>query len=166
FYDDIAYAADFYTGHAILLTPESRQKITDLQPAEAIGPADREAYPVRIPMAWRIQTEAGEWWKRYHVYQRRPRLDLTLHLRLQETRVLSFRVGIVTLLPGAFDAPTLAYRTVNGGRAVETFGLHGRRVRHDEPVSHSVTSSHCVGGTEGWVDFVDERHGVCIGRRL
>ena len=165
-YDDIGYAADFYTGHAILLTPDSRQKITDLQPAEASGPANREAYPVRIPVAWRVRTEAGEWWKVYHVYRGRPRVDLTLHLRLPETRVLSFRVGIVTLLPQAFDAATLAYRTVNGGRAVEAFALHDRRVRHDEPVSHGVTSSHCVGGTEGWIDLGDERHGLCIARRL
>jgi hypothetical protein len=165
FYDDIAYAADFYTGHGILLTPDARQKLTDLSPAKLVSPADAEFYPIRIPLAWQVKNEVGEWWKIYHIYRRRPRVDLTQHIRLQETRVLSFRIGIVTLVPGSYDWKSLRYRTVNGGKGIEEFSLQGHRVRHDEPVSHSVSSSHVVGATEGWVDFSDQQHGLTVARR-
>ena len=51
---------------------------------------------------------------------------------------------------------------MNGGYTPEAFFLKGRNVIQDEAVSLSVSTHHCLGATEGWVDISDEEKGVAV----
>jgi hypothetical protein len=69
----------------------------------------------------------------------------------------SLRLGHFTLLPDAFDWPTLSLTTRNGGKTSETFALAGHDVDHGAPVSFLVSASHGLGMTEGWAELGDGR---------
>jgi len=146
----------------IALNRQSSEKITDLNKTELIFPSTLDSFPVRIPIRCRIESPLGQLWKTFYVYRDEPRLDVQYHFRLKDFRPLSFRLGILTINPEAFDLDTLRYSTVNGGYTPETFYLRGRKVIQDEPISLSVSAHHCLGATEGWVDISDDEKGVAV----
>jgi len=162
YFKDIRLAADFYSANMIAFNRSSGEKITDLSKTKLVVPAAATELPVRIPVRCRIESPLGTLWKTFNVYRNRPRLDIEYHFRLKDFRPLSFRLGILTINPEAFDIDTLRYSTVNGGYTPESFYLKGRRVVQDEPVSLGVSAHHCLGATEGWVDISDDNKGVAV----
>lgn len=162
YFKNIKLAADFYSANMIALSRSSGEKITDLSKTELIFPPGADYFPIRIPVRCRIESPLGELWKTFYIYRNEPRLDIQYHFRLKDFRPLSFRLGILTINPEAFDVDTLRYSTVNGGYSPETFYLKGKRVLQDEAVSLSVSAHHCLGATEGWVDISDDEKGVAV----
>lgn len=154
-FDDITLSPDFYTGHVILVSPDGKQ-LTDLSPAE-VRVGSLAAHPLRVPVQVSLATEFGELRKTYWVYRGVPRVDLRYQFDLRPVAPRSFRLGIVTVLPGAFERRSLRYATVNGGSAIESFPLAGATVRQHEPVSLAVSARQCLGESEGWVTLAD-RH--------
>lgn len=161
YFDDIALAADYFSGHTIIFGPSGRQ-ITDLNPARIEIPARAEDVPVRVPVRCTVPLAIGEVTKIYCLYRAVPRVDIEYLFRLKTLKNIVFRLGMVTVNPGAFEKASLRYSTVNGGHDVEEFRLRGSAVKHHEAVSPSVSSKHCIGATERWVSVGDARKGLLI----
>ena len=139
FFDDIAWGADFFTGH-LVLESAGRPKLTDLEPVEPAIEHDGDAGEVRI--AGRVATPLGAVEKTVAVSLAEARVTITFRLLWERIPAGALRLGHVTLLPAAFDEATLHYATCNGGRDTERFPLAGRTVDHGAAVSFLVSASH------------------------
>ena len=160
YFDDVSFSPDWYSGHVVIYD-RSGKKSTDLTDTEIIYP-DIERCPIRVPVRCKIDMPIGTLWKTYYVYVDKPRVDLVYHFNLSNLFPLSFRLGIATINPRCFNMDHLRYSTINGGTIHEVFYLKGKAVRQDEPVSLDVSTHHCLGATEGWVDISDDEKGVAV----
>lgn len=163
YFESVGLSPDWYTGGVIIFDQFNR-KLTDLGATELVLPdAEHQAdFPVRIPVRCKIDLPTGSLWKTINVYRDSPRLDIKYHFRLMDLQPYSFRLGIVTVNPSAFERESMRYITVNGGRQPEYYPLSLRRVMQDEPVSLNVSSRHCLGATEGWVAVSDGTRGLAV----
>lgn len=149
FYDHIAMAADFFTGH-LVFEAAGRSKITDLVRVEPIV----ERADGFVEATATIETPLGSVRKRVRAFESIPMLEVDYELDWPVLPLGTLRLGIVTLDPRAFDRSTLAYRTVNGGRDAEAHRLT-RAFDHGEAVSSLVSAHAAVGMTEGWIEIGD-----------
>ncbi|MEZ4354568.1 MAG: hypothetical protein R3F16_13070 [Myxococcota bacterium] len=160
-FDAIAYTPDFYSG-LVVAVDEAGGKETDLRPGRIV-PESSFAGPIRSCLAIEVPTAHGPWRKVLRAYHHSERLDLIHDLSFHDARLASLRLGIVTLRPDAWDRESLRYGTVNGGPGVEWRRLaRGTRVEQSRAVSPSVSAHSCLGATEGWVAFEDERKGLLV----
>lgn len=151
YYDDITYGADFYTGNIIVVTKDGK-KVTDLIP---VTPNVNDS-----SISCNIETPIGRFYRGYKIYS--DRVDIIHKLYLKDLGSCSFRVGKITLIPDSFDRKTLFYAAHNGGRRLEKFSLDGCKVRQDQMVSQIVSSSGCLGATEGYTVVGDASKGLKI----
>jgi hypothetical protein len=159
-FDDISFSPDWYSGHVVVYD-RSGKKFTDLEKTELLYP-DTARCPIRVPVKCKIEMPIGTLRKTYYIYVNKPRVDLVYNFNLHNLSPLSFRVGITTINPQCFDMASLRYSTVNGGKTSEAFFLNGKSVRQDDPVSLDVSTHHCLGATEGWVDIGDNEKGIAV----
>ncbi|MBI2413321.1 MAG: hypothetical protein HYV24_08940 [Deltaproteobacteria bacterium] len=157
YYDDIRLGADFFTGHIIHVARDGK-KTTDLRSASMEITEDDSS----VALEAKMPIDIGFLTKRYEISKIEPSIALTLKLKVNGLLASSLRLGIFTFLPGSFDSDTLWYESVNGGAGVERFYLKGKTLSHDEPVSHSVTASSCLGSTDGRVRIGDRHKAVEI----
>ena len=157
YYDDVSLAADFYTGH-LVLEPPGAPKVTDLERVEP--EIRRTAGGVEVSAV--VRTALGPVRKRLRLADREPAVELSYEFDWKELPAASFRLGVVTLLPDAFDGRTLYYSCHNGGDALESFALFGSNVDHGRPVSSLVSASGGLGVTGGVVEIGDAQHAVRI----
>ncbi len=149
-FDDIAWAADYFTGHFVYQRP-GRHQITDLTTVEPSIPRQETA---GVGLGCIVATELGPVEKHWQLDPSTGRVLLRHRFHWPRPEVGSLRFGHVTLVPGAFDACTLGYATCNGG-AAEHFDLTGTPFEHGRAVSSLVSSSEAVGLTEGWLELGD-----------
>lgn len=159
FYNDTQLSADFYTGHTISFDRDG-VKTTDLVKVAKMFSLSQE-YPIRIPVYAAINLPIGSLNKTYYVYRDQPRVDLACDFNFREYRPSSFRFGIITLNPDAFDRSGLEFSTTNGGE-VEKFSVGGSPIAYDESVDPRVTSHGCLGATEEWIDIGDSARGITL----
>lgn len=159
FFDDIAWSADFYTGHLVLEAP-GRPKVTDLNPVEPS--VELIGGGAQVLIRGTVPTPLGPVEKTLEIGVDTPRVAIRYRLAWDRIPVGSLRLGHVTLIPAAFDAETLFYRTCNGGDEAETFPLHGRVVDHGAAVSFLVSASQAIGMTSGWVELGDHHRVVRV----
>jgi hypothetical protein len=150
FFDDIALAADWYTGDCVFEAP-GEHKLTDLEWCAA--QIARQANGDVLAFA-RIETPKGPIEKMLRFCADRPRVEFDLTFHWDDWGKGVLRLGHFTLLPGAFDAGRLTLATANGG-GPERFSLAGQTIDHGAPVSFLVSSSHGFGMTEGWAEIGD-----------
>lgn len=150
FFDDIALAADWYTGDSVFEAP-GEHKLTDLEwcDAKTVQQANGDV----IAFA-RIETAKGPIEKSLRFCAGTPKVEFDLAFHWQDWGKGVLRLGHFTLLPEAFDPATLYLKTCNGGIA-ERFALTGHTIDHGAPVSFLVSSSHGLGLTEGWAEIGD-----------
>jgi hypothetical protein len=156
-YDSIELGADFYSGH-LIHTGRDGVKTTDLLGAAPLIREDDEG----VTVSARLTTGIGIIEKTYRIPHGAAEFMLTYRLRTPALPASILRLGIFTLLPGAFDVSSLYYETVNGGRGAERFYLDGHRVSHDRPVNQANSASMCLGATEGWVSIGDREKKITI----
>lgn len=159
-FDDISWAADFYTGHFVFQPPGSHQ-ITDLSPTEPFLEGEGEE---RVSLMGTVPTELGPVEKRWVLDLAQARVTLCHRFYWAEPSVGTLRLGHVTLRPEAFDATTLRYRTGNGG-APETFVLGSGGFDHGRAVSALVSATDALGLPEGWLELGDAERTVRIETR-
>ncbi|MBA3030028.1 MAG: hypothetical protein FP816_14640 [Desulfobacteraceae bacterium] len=161
FFDSIDWDADFYSGSAQIDT--GNDFYHDLSPVESIvcfnGPL-RTLVEGMIPMGPVSQK------KKYAIYHGTNRLDVIQSFMVKQLNSVSFRAGIITLLPNAWNRDTLSVATLNGGEACEIYSLSGQRVSHSEPVKTGISSRSCLGATGGWTAFSDGEKTLTISRDL
>ena len=157
FFDEIALAADWYTGDSVFEAP-GEHKLTDLEWCEAR--IDHHANGDVTAFA-RIETPKGPIEKILHFSAATPRVEFDLGFDWSDWGKGVLRLGHFTLLPDAFDAERLTLSTTNGG-GPENYPLSGRIVEHGAPVSFLVSSSHGFGMTEGWAEIGDGKTGLRV----
>jgi len=160
YFNDVSYSADWYSGHTIIYD-RSGKKYTDLTKTKVLYPK-LEKCPIRVPIKCRIDMPIGTLWKTYFIYVNQPMVELVYNFNLNTLFPLSFRLGIATINPKIFNAEDLKYTTVNGGNTPEIFYLKGRTIHQNQPVSPNVSTHHCLGATEGWIDISDNKKGITI----
>jgi hypothetical protein len=150
FFDDIALAADWYTGDSVFEAP-GEHKLTDLEWCEARIAQDANGDVLAFA---RIETPKGPIGKILRFCAAAPRVEFDLSFDWNDWGRGVLRLGHFTLLPDAFDAKQLTLSTTNGGGR-ENFSLVGQTIDHGAPVSFLVSSSHGFGMTEGWAEIGD-----------
>ena len=152
FFDEIALAADWYTGDSVFEAP-GEHKLTDLEWCDAKTVQHENG---DVTAFARIETPKGGIEKTLRFCAGVPRVDFELVFDWQDWGKGVLRLGHFTLLPEAFDPPTLYLKTCNGG-GPERFALAGKTIEHGAPVSFLVSSSHGLGLTEGWAEIGDSQ---------
>ncbi len=157
YYEKISFGADFYTGHTIIEAP-FMPKITDLNPTEVGGlkKPDFSAIEGKVGMGW------GSVKKTVTAYDKESRVDLKLDFSFDKYGATSFRTGIMTFNPEAFDLETLFFRCHNGGMNPETFHLKNVDLIDVRPVSLLVTAQNILGNTTGCLEIGDSKKSVLL----
>lgn len=144
YYDDIQWAADYYSGHLVFESP-GRAKVTDLSAVEPeVTWADGA-----VLIKGAIKTALGLVEKQWRVDEAQGRVTLSYRLHWPDVDLGSLRLGYLTLNPEAFVADTLSYQTHNGGRDRESFRLGQTDFDHGAPVSFLISASQALGLTTG-----------------
>jgi hypothetical protein len=158
FFDDIAWGADFYSGHLICEVP-GQPKITDL---EAVQPdIDFSSDPssvARIRMI--IPTNLGDIHKTILVHAERPRIEIEYDLQWENPILGSLRMANMTLNPKIFGGRNVAYRCRNGGPHTEEYVLGNDDFDLGAPISALITCGNGLGLTTGWLEIGDTERRV------
>lgn len=145
YFDDIAIAADFYSGHSVL-EAGVRHKVTDL------APVDVSENSLKV----RSKNEYGEIAK--EIFITKNGIDIRYDFHLKNVPAASLRSAFITLNPRAFDKKTLYYKTKNGGRIDEKFALGDVDfMNFGEPVSSLVSAKNALGNTAGILEIGDAK---------
>lgn len=153
YFDDIRWGADYYSGHLTFESP-GRPKVTDLNTVEPeLSQVDGGLCVTAV-----VPTPLGPVEKRWWIDDASGRLLLSMRLHWKEPVIGSLRLGYLTMMPDAFDASNLCYRTHNGGPAMETFALWNTDFNHGRAVSFLVSASQAIGLTGGLIELGDNRH--------
>ncbi len=149
--DDIALAADWYTGNAVFEVP-GEAKVTDLEPVTPTVSTDDATGDVLV--SGMMDTRLGPITKTMRIHADAPRVSCETIFDWPTLGKGSLRLGHVTLKPDAFDAGRLSFITHNGG-APETCSLAGHTVNLGAPVSFLVSAQSGVGMTGGVLEASD-----------
>lgn len=156
YYDDIALGADFYSGHTII-EPFGKHKITDLEP---VSNPNIQNTPLWVSVVVAFPSIGIT--KEYHIYHDAPQIDILYSFNLHLQEYASIKTGIIKFIPESFNEQELYYRTNNGGHHPETFAIKGHTVAHTTPTNHLISTSHCLGATEGWLEIGDDKKNITI----
>lgn len=157
FFDDIAWATDLYTGHAVFQAPGTHQ-ITDLSPIEPFLENDGDRH---AGLMGTLPTPLGPIEKHWQIDLETACIRLSHHFYWPQAAIGSLRLGHVTLIPEAFTRSELFYRTCLGG-GPERFELGSQGFDQGRAVSSLVSSSSVLGMTEGWLELGDREKSVRI----
>lgn len=159
-FDDIAFGADFYTGHAVVQYP-GRHKLTDLQSCLDTATVIRRTDGSLVA---RAEITDGELRviKQVELVSGRPDLVLSGRLELPRRAAGEIHPVHLTIVPGLLDRSSLQYRTHNGGLSSEVFSLSEGGIHHGESYSTLVTAKGGLGATEGVVEIGDGRRTLVI----
>jgi hypothetical protein len=157
YYDDIQWAADFYSGHLVFESP-GRPKVTDLNAVEPDVAWEDGAVLIKAA----ISTTLGLVEKQWRINEKKGSVTLSYRLHWQDVDIGSLRLGFLTLNPEVFAADSLCYQTHNGGRHLETFSLAQTDFDHGAPVSFLISANQALGLTSGEMQIVDDRSTIRI----
>ena len=163
YYDDIAYSADYYSGHLIFESP-GFPKITDLIAVQPVIIKSDNTVEVSAT----IPSRYGPIEKRWLVNDNQGEVILSYSLNWHGSVVGSLRIGCLTLFPNAFDQHSLHYATHNGGEEKEYFPLVGDNFNHGQHVSFLVSANQAIGMTNGLIEIGDatKRCNLMIDKKL
>ncbi|WP_417457299.1 glycoside hydrolase family 57 [Kordiimonas sp.] len=162
FYDDIAFGADFYSGHFVY-EPHDSHKVTDLVKCEPTVAVNEHG---QVDIRATIETSLGPITKQLLFDP----ADCSLTVEYLHDWLMplpgAFRLGFVTLNPLAFDVKNLFFETHNGGRTIERHALSHDgallSVDHGRAVSRLVSATTGLGMTGGLLRMGDHRHTVTL----
>ncbi len=161
YYDDINWAADYYTGHLLLESPGHR-RITDLEPVESLSVAyEHDSESIRVQ--GKIRLDCGELHKSIRIYRGKgqPYVDIDYQLDWSKPMAGSLRLGYITLNPEAFFQPNLFYATHNGGHDLEYFKMT-EPINHGDAVSFLVSAKQALGCTDSIIKMGDHKHHISV----
>lgn len=157
YYDDIAFAADFYSGHAVIEEP-GRHKITDLQACEPHLFVGENSIVFNV----RLTVSDVVFEKELSYFIDDGAVELCTRIHLSERKVRVIRPMHITFNPKAFERETLFFATHNGGQLLERYDLSTKDVDYFEQLSPLISSKHGLGATEGTVVVGDkEKQFIC-----
>jgi hypothetical protein len=142
YFDDIRWAADFYSGHLVFESP-GRPKVTDLSAVEPDVGWEEGAVVIKAA----INTTLGLVEKQWRIDEIKGHVSLSYRLHWRDVDLGYLRLGYLTLNPEAFAADTLCYQTHNGGRDLESFSMAQSNFDHGAPVSFLISANQALGMT-------------------
>lgn len=157
YYEKISFGADFYTGHTIIEAP-LMSKVTDLNQVKVSGFKNQNFSVID----GEVGMDLGKVKKAVTVYTNESRVDIGLNFSFEKYVIASFRTGIITLNPEAFDRETLFFRCHNGGKNPETFYLKDVDMIDVRPVSLLVTAQNILGNTTGCLEIGDSEKSIFL----
>lgn len=150
-YDDIDWAADFYSGHLVVDVPAHR-RITDLGPVEP----EIDSRPGRVTLTASVPTPFGPVTKRLTLTE--AELVLAYDLSAWSERPLgSTRLGFITFEPTAFGDDVCITSACGG--PPESFPLVGE-FDHGASVSPLVSARAAFGASDGLLSVDDGQRGI------
>ncbi len=157
FFEDIAFGADFYSGHFVF-EPSERHKITDLLQVEpeVFWRPDQGALDVVAKM----EIDGHPVTKTVRFFKDQKKITIWYNGELLTNGAGTFRCAYLTLNPYAFDARSLYFKGRNGGRSHETHQLWDAgiiEVDHGAAVSRLVSATTGLGLTDGILELGDSR---------
>lgn len=158
FFDDVAYGADFYSGHLVVEAGATAKTtdLSDVKPEVGGGP-DGSAVVAAV-----VNTSRGDLRKTLIFHPDRPGFSLCYEADWLWAVRGVVRLGFVTLHPERFDRGTLFYATHSGGRAPTRFSVGERAFDHGLAVSSLVSARNGCGMTEGVFELGDARRKVVV----
>ena len=125
YYDDIAFGADFFSGHAVI-ERIGRHKTTDLcKPKISITHDDKD-----IHICSEVTTDNISLNTKLSLTP--SMLIIEKEISLPERQPETIRPLHFTFDPESFNAKTLFYATNNGGKDLEYFNLQGSNIQHHQ----------------------------------
>ena len=149
-FNDIAWGADFYSGHLVFQSPGQHQ-ITDLQAVEP----NIHSLGNCLRIGTTISTPLGEIQKYWTVNADNQSLGLHVQLNWPEAQLGCLRLIPFTLFPEAFSEETLQITAANGGTQHERFSLSRQSFNHGRAISFLVSANQGLGLTDGVVELGD-----------
>ncbi len=163
FYDDIAYGADFYTGHFVH-EPTAASKITDLVKVSPNAGWNSAAECLEVKAT--ITTKLGNIEKTIAFYPKEGRVEIFYDGVLERLVSGTLRFGHITLNPDIFDPKSLAFESHNGGAELQRHALYDvekvMTVNHGSAISGVVSANTGLGMTDGSVKFITDKHSVVV----
>jgi len=158
FFDDVAYGADFYSGH-LVVESGATAKATDLSDAdpEIGGGPDGSVVVTAV-----VGTSLGDLRKTFVFYPDVPRFGLCFEADWLWTACGVVRLAYVTLNPECFDRSTLFYATHSGGHGAIRFPVGERAFDHGRAVSSLVSARNACGMTEDVFELGDARRRILV----
>lgn len=152
YFDDIHFAADFYSGHTVVEVP-ARLRVTDLERVEPTV----ERTPCWIDVSAEVETALGPLAKR--VRAKRDAVELSFGFAAWGRRpVGSLRTAVVTLDPETFGGPGVEVVCASGGEP-ERFAVEGA-CDLGAAVSPLVSARGAYGATDGRIRVEGPRAGL------
>lgn len=161
YYGDIALEEDFYSGNTDILVPGHKQ-VSDLTKIAVTIRGNDAAWADSVKIQADIDADFGTIRKTITVYKSKPQVDIAYDFDFKDFPPASFRSGILTFNPEAFDLKTLFYRSSNGGEEPDTFDLGDSGAITASPVSLLVSARSALGNTDGILEIGDKYKSVVI----
>jgi hypothetical protein len=158
YFPTIELGADFYSGHLVQESPLTH-KVTDLERVQPAVGLDGQG---RLCALATVATELGPIEKAIRLDPASGTFEIEWTMRWAELPLGSLRFGHVTLLPEAFQTPTLWYATHNGGAELEAHRIAGPGFDHGAAVSALVSCRQGLGVTEGVVLLGDAERAIRV----
>lgn len=157
YFDNIAYGADFFTGHLVYNTPGSPQ-ITDLHRVTH----DINRHNDSIEILCHLHLPSGQVKKKVTIKRYDESIEISYIITLNKKPHGTIRLGYTTFNPELFQKESLYFATHNGGIHRELFRFGSTPIDHFKPVSPIVSCSQCLGETEGIIEIGDINSAIKI----
>lgn len=161
YFENILLGVDFYSGNTVIEIP-GQSEITDSENGSVVSSEDILSESDLIQVTQKIKVSIGVIKKKVIVYSNEPRIDLSYEFSFKNFPPASFRSGIITFNPGAFDKQTLFYSCSNGGKNPDIFSLSNAKSIIAEPVSMLISAKSALGNTEGDLEVGDKNKSVIL----
>lgn len=149
FYEDINFAADFYTGHTVIERPAKR-KITSLHPTSYKNKSNNEIFTYNHDKDNSIVTSYS-----FNNNELIINKDITCNLGYPYI----MKLYNFTFLPDHWDEKTLYYKVCNGG-SYEIFQFNFESINQQKITSHLISSHNILGNTNGKLEIGDKNKSI------
>jgi hypothetical protein len=150
YYDDIAYGADFYSGHAII-EASGEHKVTDLSSDAFSLYGNERMYQLKMKNVGADITFE----KFITIDEDTISLDKKITAVKRKSSVI--HPFCFTFIPDAWDMDTLYFETNNGGSSLERFNLQRPGgIDHGNRLSSLISAKHALGATKGIIIVGDK----------
>ena len=155
YYDDIRFAADFYSGHLIIEKP-GQHKITSLNKIKAHWKfEDNQVIVSSFHTFEKIQFTSNYIFQSDHILIRNI-------IKLPSRDHCLIRPMNFTFFPDIFRRNKLFYAAHNGGKELERFSFGNKQFSHSDNLSPLISAKLGIGCTEGVVEIGDGSHKIII----
>ena len=157
YFDDIAWGADFFSGHLVYEIP-GEHKITDICNVEP----KIEYFKNSVKLCCETKSSLGKLYKEIVVNDENGKVYIKYALPKINHSVGSLRYGFITLFTENFDKNSLNFMTHNGGDSLELFQISNKSFDHGEPVSKLISCKNIIGATGGIILIGDKNKKISI----